>query len=50
LRRHFNIEDLEEKYGTQPPQIPTNTLLESESEMRRWLLKHGKKQFIDFTN
>jgi Ca2+-binding EF-hand superfamily protein len=25
-------------------------LLESESEMRRWLMKHGKKQFIDFTN
>ncbi len=51
LKKHFNIEELEEKYGNQPtPQIPSNTLLESESEMRRWLLKHGKKKFIDFTN
>jgi len=41
---------LEENYGGQIPAVPSNTLLESESEMRRWLLKHGKKQFIDFTN
>ena len=50
MKKHFNIEDFEEKYGTCGPQIPSNTLLESESETRRWLMKHGKKKFVDFTN
>lgn len=27
-----------------------NCIFQSESEVRRWLSKHGKKQYIDFTD